>query len=405
MKEFNTLDDVNFKDKTVILRADINLPMDRETLEIKDDYRIRKMVPTLQELTRGGARVVILAHQGRPDRWDFVSLEKHAEHISSFTENKVQYVDDLVGEEAKSAVQSIEPGGAILLKNVRSLPYEMENRSPEEHAESELVSELSPLVDLYVNDAFAAAHRSHCSLTGFPYDLPSAAGRLMEKELETLSNLFENPKRPCVFLLGGEKLSGGIEFIRLVIDSGMADWVMLTGLFANFMLMARGVDLGDASEKILEKEVTSRFLEEGEELLWDCGDSIILPHDVAVDMEGTRRELLVGDLPSEFPILDIGSQTIGKLVKVLRSAKTIFFSGPAGMVEREEFAMGTQELMIATAKSEGLSLIGGGHTAAMARNIQLSDSFSYVSTGGGALETYLMGEPLPAVEALKASLR
>ncbi len=403
MKEFNTLGDLNFKEKTVMLRADINLPLNRETLEIEDDYRIRKMIPTLQELTQQGARAVILAHQGRPDRWDFTSLEKHAECISTFVGNEVRYVDDLVGEEAKSSIRSMRGGEAVLLKNVRSLPYETENRTPEEHAESELVTELSPLVDLFVNDAFAAAHRSHCSLVGFSHVLPSVAGRLMEKELNTLSKLFDDPKRPCVFLLGGDKISGSLEFIRRVIERGMADWVMLTGLFANFMLMARGVELGKASEEFLEQEMTSELLERGKELLWDCGDSIILPHDVAVDMEGARRELLVGDLPSEFPILDIGSQTIGKLVKVLRSAKTIFFSGPAGMVEKKEFAVGTRELMIATAKSEALSLIGGGHTAAMARNIQLSESFSYVSTGGGALETYLMGEPLPAVEALRSS--
>lgn len=405
MREFDTLDDLGFARRTVLFRPDINLPLERNTLAIEDDTRIVKVIPTLDELCRKKARVVILAHQGRPGSWDFIPLDGHARLLSHHLGREVRYVDDILGEEAEAAIASLEPGQVILLKNVRELPYEMENRSMEEHARSELVEGLSGLVDIFVNDAFAAAHRSHCSLVGFQAVLPSAAGRLMQGEIEAIDTVLKSPKHPSVFVLGGAKFSDAIKMIDRVVGEGIADWVLLTGLCANFFLKARGVNLGEVNEKALESEMTPENLREAKELLARRGNHIILPHDVALDVGGGRREVFVGDLPSEYEILDIGDQTIAKFCKVIRNARTIFMSGPAGMIERDPFAQGTQELMGAVAHSKAFSLLGGGHTVAAANRLGLAQAFSYVSTGGGALESYLIGEPLPVIEALKEAKR
>lgn len=405
MRDFNTLDDFEVNGKTVLLRVDINLPLNKDTLEIEDDNRVRMILPTLKELLDRRAKVVILAHQGRPGSWDFTSLNRHAELISSLTIHGVRYVDDILGEEAEAAIRSLQPGEAILLKNVRELECEMEKKSMEEHANSDLVVKLAPLVDLYVNDAFAASHRSQCSLVGFQARLPSAAGRLMERELDALTSVFERPDKPSVFVLGGAKYSDAVQVIERLIANDKASWVILTGACANFFLKARGVSLGTKSEDFLEQEMTPGLLEEAKSLLRRRGERIILPFDVAVDDNGRRVEIMVGDLPSEHAILDIGEMSIAKFIKVLKAAKTIFMSGPAGMIEREEFTLGTKEIMTAAAHSNAFSMIGGGHTVGIANRLGLADEFSYVSTGGGALETFLRGKPLPVVEALKAAKR
>lgn len=404
MKEYNTLDDFDVRHKTVLLRVDINCPLKKDTLEIEDDNRIRQIVPTVRELLSKHAKVVILAHQGRPGDWDFVSLDRHAVVLSKHLGKEVRYVDDLIGEKAINAIRELQSGEAIILKNVRELSYEQEKKSQEEHAKSELVTVLAPLVDLYVNDAFAASHRAHCSLVGFPAVLPSAAGRLMEKELSALKKLFENPAKPSVFVLGGAKVTDIVAVVTRLISKKIATMVILVGLSANAFLKARGVDLGKTNEDALSAGLTQEDLEAAKKLLEEKGEQILLPHDVAIEVDGRRRELLVGDLPSEYPILDIGRASIEKFVKVIHNAKTAFMSGPAGMIEKKEFLLGTKELLTAMATSHAYTVIGGGHTVGVAESLKLADRLSYVSTGGGALETFLMGKPLPAVEALKAAV-
>ena len=404
MKEYNTLDDFDVRHKTVLLRVDINCPLKKDTLEIEDDNRIRQIVPTVRELLSKHAKVVILAHQGRPGDWDFIPLDRHAAVLSKHLGKEVRYVDDLTGEKAINAIRELQSGEAIILKNVRELAYEQEKKSPEEHAKSELVTVLAPIVDLYVNDAFAASHRAHCSLVGFPAVLPSAAGRLMEKELSALKKLFENPAKPSVFVLGGAKVADIVAVVSRLISKKIATMVILVGLSANAFLKARGVDLGKRNEDALSAGLSQEDLEAAKKLLEEKGEQILLPHDVAIEVDGRRRELLVGDLPSEYPILDIGKASIEKFVKVIHNAKTVFMSGPAGMIEKKEFLLGTKELLTAMASSHAYTVIGGGHTVGVAESLKLADRLSYVSTGGGALETFLMGKPLPAVEALKAAV-
>jgi phosphoglycerate kinase len=401
MADFNTLDDFDFNNKSVLLRVDINCPLNQKTLEIEDVNRIRQILPTLKELLSKGARVAILAHQGRPGDWDFAPLDKHAQVLTSLLGKEVHYVDDIFGEEAVTAIRSLPPGEAIVLKNVRELPYEQDEKTMEEHVKSELVVKLAPLFDVFVNDAFGAAHRSHCSLVGFAAALPSAAGRLMEKELQALKTVFENPARPSVFILGGAKFSESIKVVDRVLGKRIADWVILVGVTGNAFLKARGVKLGEPSEKFLE--MTPEDLEAAKKVLLEKGERIILPLDVAIEIDCRRRDILVGDLPQNHPVLDIGKGSMDKFARVINGAGTVFMSGPAGMVEKDLFREGTKELMLAATSSKAYTVLGGGHTAAAAEKFKLLKKFSYVSTGGGALETYLLGKPLPVVEALKAA--
>ena len=402
-KQFNTLEDFDYRDRTVLLRVDINCPLDKQTLRIVNDARIRRIVPTVRELVGKRAKVVMLAHQSRKGAWDFIGLEQHAELLSRHLAIPVRYVDDVVGEAAVSAIKALEPGEVLLLGNVRELDSETAKGGMEVHAEGEIVRALAPLADYYVCDAFGAAHRSQCSLVGFEARLPSASGRLMAKEVYALEAIFGSPRRPSVFILGGAKFGDVSEMIDRVLGSGMADTVILVGLVGNAYLLARGVDIGEASERVLRDELTPENLQAARDILSTYGQRVLLPVDVAVERGGRRVSVNIGDLPTDEPALDIGDASAEKFRKVIASSKTSFMSGPAGMIEKEGFEVGTRVLMTAMVDSGGQSVIGGGHTGGAAERFDLADRFSYVSTGGGALETFLLGKPLPVIEALKHS--
>ncbi len=402
-KEFNTLEDFDFKGKTVLLRVDINCPLSKETLEIVNDNRIRRIVPTVRELVGKKAKVVMLAHQSRKGGWDFIPLEQHADHLSKHLGMPVRYVDDVIGDAAVEAIEGLQEGQVVLLGNVRSIDSETAKGDMFKQSEGEIVGKLAPLIDYYVCDAFGAAHRSQCSLVGFPLKVPSASGRLMAKEIFALNAIFGHPRRPCVFILGGAKFGDVSEMIDRVLGSGMADSIILVGLAGNAYLLARGVDIGDASRKVLEDELTPENLQAAKDILAKYGQKVLLPVDVAVERDGKRVSVNIGDLPTKEPALDIGDATAEKFRKVIESSKTCFMSGPAGMIEKDGFEIGTKVLMTAMVDSGGQSVIGGGHTGGAAERFDLADRFSYVSTGGGALETFLLGEPLPVIEALKYS--
>ncbi|MDR3074978.1 MAG: phosphoglycerate kinase [Candidatus Methanoplasma sp.] len=402
-KDFNTLDDFNFKDKTVLLRVDINCPLDKSTLRILNDTRIRSIVPTVRELIGKRAKVVILAHQSRKGKWDFIGLDQHAALLSKNLNAKVEYVNDIIGEEAKRAISSLGAGDVLLLGNVRELECESVSADMSDHAESELIGELVPFVDYYVCDAFGASHRSQCSLVGFPAKVPSASGRLMAREIYSLKTIFEKPRRPSVFILGGAKFEDVPVMMDNVLKNGGADFVIVTGLAGNAFLLARGVDIGEASRGVLADELTEENFRAARDVLSRYGEKILLPVDTAVERDGKRVCVSTGDMPTSEPALDIGDQSIDKFRKVILSSKTSFMSGPAGMFEKPGFEEGTKRLMMAMVESNGLSVLGGGHTAGAAEKFDLADRISYVSTGGGALEAFMLREPLPVIEALKYS--
>ncbi|MCD6237207.1 MAG: phosphoglycerate kinase [Thermoplasmata archaeon] len=405
MLEFNTLDDFDFGEKTVLLRVDFNLPLDKKTMEILDTTRIKQALPTIKELIEKKAKVVILAHQGRPGSWDFISLDKHAKALSDLLEKPVQFVDDIYGEKAKDVISSAKSGDVILLDNVRKVPEEMEKKSAEEHAKSAMVKVLSSLADVFVNDAFAAAHRKQCSLIGFTAVLPSCAGRLMEKELLTLGKLLSNPDKPSLFLFGGAKYSDVVKTIERSLQNGIADEVILTGLPANAFLKAREIKLGSVNEEILKEEESPELMEQIKKLSDEFNGAIKLPIDFAVEKDGKRVEISIEELPTEYPIYDIGLKSIEQFIESIKKAHTIFISGPCGVFEKKEFLRGTKEILTAMANSDAFSIVGGGHTVAAVEMLGLGDKISHISTGGGSLEKFMMGEPLPVVEALKAAKR
>jgi phosphoglycerate kinase len=401
LKEYNTLDDFDVKNKTVLLRVDFNMPLDKKTLTITDDTRIRLALPTITELVGKHAKIVILAHQGKQGSWDFTSMQQHAKLLQNLLGKPVTYVDDIFGETAKNAIKAMTPGSIVFLDNVRKFLGETEKKKPEEHAQSPLVQNLASLADLYVNDAFAAAHRAQCSLTGFAAVLPSAAGRLLEKELTSLEKVVKNPEKPAVFLFGGAKFSDVIVTIDRVLSNKTADTVLLTGLPANAFLKAKGINLGKINEDAMAEEGTPELFDQITKVSAKYPTQILLPVDFAIEKNGKRHELTVKDLPVEAPLFDIGERTIQQFKEILAKAKTIFLSGPCGVFENPLFQKGTKEIFTMVAHSKAFSIAGGGHTIAALDKLQLNTKISHISTGGGALEKFMMGDKLPVVEALK----
>jgi len=404
--------DLDVQGKRVLLRVDINSPIDRTTGKIRDDNRLRMSLPTIRDLADAQARLVLIAHQGDTlDYHNLVSLEEHAQLLTKMLEQRVDYIDDVAGPAAREAIRRLEPGEILLLDNLRFLTEEVSTferavkLSAQEMTGTYLVRNLAPLFDIYVNDAFAAAHRNAPSMVAFQELLPSAGGRLLVAELDALSGVAENPKRPSVFVLGGLKISDAFSMMGKVLAEGVADTVLTSGITGQVMLMAGGTELGDASETFIRDRALDAFLAPAAEYLEAYPDKIRVPVDVAYDDEGTRVELLVTKLPAPAPIIDIGSETINAYKKILDRAATIFVNGPAGVYESEVGAKGTRELWSAIADASGYSVIGGGDTVASARRFIDMDDIGFVSTGGGALIRYLSGQPLPLLQAMEKAAR
>ena len=407
MAKYLTLDDVKVKDKVVLLRVDFNSPVDPESKKIIDDARIRAHgETTIKELAEKGAKVVILAHQGRKGDPDFIPLKQHAETLSKVLGKPVKYVDDVFGEKAKNAIKSLKSGEILVLENVRTYAAETKEGTPEEHAKTELVKNLAPLANLFVNDAFAAAHRAHVSIIGFTAVLPSAAGRIMERELKSLSRVLERPEKPCVFILGGAKADDSLEISKYVLNKRIADFVLTGGVVGHVFLAAKGFDLGKPNTDFLEKKELMGLVPGIKELIQRYPDKIKTPKDLAVEVNGKRKEISVDELPADYPIFDIGTKTAENYAKIIRNAKSIVVSGPMGVFENSEFIFGTKRIFEEIANSKAFSLAGGGHTIAALQKLELADKISYVSTAGGALIEFLMGKKLPGVVALeKAAAR
>jgi len=287
-------------------------------------------------------------------------MKKHAKALQKLLGKEVKFVDDIYGEKATNAIKNLKNKEILFLDNVRKFLEETGKKSAEEHSQSELVQSLYPLVDFFVNDAFAAAHRAQCSLIGFTNILPSCAGRLMEKELATLEKVVKNPKKPCIFLFGGAKFSDVIVTIERVLANKTADKVLLTGLPANAFLKAEGYSLGEKNESALLEEGKTEHFEEIKKVLATFSDDIYLPVDFAVSKNETRKEINLNDLPSDYNLFDIGEKTIEKFKEILTTAKTVFLSGPCGVFENPLFKKGTEKIFKFVADSEAFSIVGGG---------------------------------------------
>jgi phosphoglycerate kinase len=404
MAKYLTLDDVKVKDKVVLVRVDFNSEVDPATKKVASDVRIRAHAETtIKELVEKGAKVVILAHQGRKGDPDFIPLKQHAEILSKVLGKPVQYVDDVFGEKAKKAIKNLKSGEILVLDNVRTFAGETKEGTPTEHAKTELVQNLAPLADLFVNDAFAAAHRAHVSIIGFTAKLPSVAGRIMERELKSLSRILEKPEKPCLFILGGAKADDSLEISKYVLSNNIADYVLTGGVVSQVFLVAKGCDLGKGNMAFLEKKELMPLVPGIKELMHKYPKKIMVPEDLGLDVNGKRKEITVDKLPTEHSIFDIGAKTIESYGKLISAAKSIVFSGPMGVYENKEFAVGTKKVFEEIANSKAFSLAGGGHTISALQEFGLSGKISYVSTAGGALIEFLMGKKLPGVVALETA--
>lgn len=403
------LEAFDYQGRHVLLRLDINSPIDPVTKKIVSDNRIRKSVPTVKYLLERGAKLTIIAHQGDTlDYQNLIPLAEHAEKLSALLGCPVTYIDDVCGPAAQASVQALLPGEAVLLGNLRYLAEEVTafekdvKLTPPEMLETWLVRTLAPLHEIYVNDAFSAAHRNHPSMVAFQELLPTAGGRIMYDEYAALSTVMNSPARPCVFFLGGAKISDAFGMMREVLAKGTADLILTGGVTGMIMLMAQDIAVGERFERFLRDKDLLVFIEPARRLLQDFPGKILYPIDVACEADGEKSIIPTSALPVAGALYpDIGPETIAAYEAALATAGTIFVNGPAGVYENPAYADGTKAIWQAIADAPGYSVIGGGDTVSAASRFIDLKKISYVCTAGGAMVNFLSGKKLPLVQAME----
>lgn len=388
-----TVRDIDVSDKRVLVRVDFNVPLDEGIGKITDDSRIRAVTPTIKYLIDRGAKIILCSHLGRPKGKvvNKLRLAVVVQRLSQILEHKVEFTRECVGPEVKQAVENLQNGNVLLLENVRFYPEEEGN-------EASFAQALSELADVYVNDAFGAAHRSHASVVGVANYLPAVAGFLLEKEIENLTGILKNPAHPFIAVLGGAKTSDKIAMIENIMDK--VDCVLIGGGIAPTFLEA---ELYEVGLSLIEKDmigVASKLLGR----VAKENRCFLLPVDVVVADEissQARVEVVsIEQIPPWARIVDVGTQTIKTFGKVLQMSKTVFWSGPMGIYEIPEFSKGTHDMTELIAALNATTVIGGGSTAEIVTKSGLARKMTFVSTGGGASLKFLSGKALPGVEAL-----
>ncbi len=387
-----TIRDIDLSGKRVFLRVDYNVQFDNG--QILDDLRLRESLPTIRALQAVGARIIASSHRGRPGGEVVEELRNApvAAHLSKLLGQEVKAVRSCVGPEAEAAVAAMQPGEVILLENLRFHPEEEAN-------DPEFARQLASLADIFVCDAFGTAHRVHASVVGIAAHLPAVAGLLMERELEYLSKVAENPERPFAIVLGGAKIADKIAILQNL--ARQADLICVGGGIANTFLKAQGIDVGASlveNDRIDDAFEVMRIAAERDDL------RLIIPTDVVIsDASGERvNTVSVNRIPPGFRILDIGRQTIEDMREALQDMNTVVWNGPLGFFEREPFGRGTIEIARVLAfLPHAVTVVGGGETAAAVQRAGVADRISHVSTGGGASLEMLQGVTLPGVAVLR----
>ena len=403
-----TLNDVRLTGRRVLLRLDVNSPLDPVTKEFLDDTRFRAALPTLRRLA--DAQVIILAHQSRPNRVDFTTMERHADRLSRLLGREITYIPDVCGEVAQNAIRNMQQGDMLFFDNVRRHPDEMgmKKAAPEELSDSDIVRNLAPLVDVYVTDAFAAAHRKSPSLCGFGSVLPCIAGELMATEVLALKKAVENPPKPYTVVLGGVKCDDSLEIATHLASLDLADHIVPVGAVGNLMLWASGIDIGSSNKEFLRNELGDDFEDTwvmANALIEHHSERLLLPIDVAAEINGSRVDVDVVELPIDGPLLDIGLGTLMQMQSAIMDAGCVVWNGPAGYFENPDFAFGTIEILNQCCESDAFVIIGGGHTSSLVSERKVEHLVSHSSTGGGACLTMLAGKPMPGISALEVSAR
>ncbi len=389
---YRSVRDAEVSGKRVLVRVDFNVPM--QDGRITDDTRIRAALPTIEDLLARGAAVILVSHLGRPkgNPSPEYSLAPVARHLGELLQRDVALSGDVAGPEAVSAAASLDPGDVLLLENVRFEPGEEKN-------DPELAHRLASLADLYVNDAFGAAHRAHASTVGVADHLPAFAGYLMQAELEALRRLVETPERPYVAILGGAKVSDKLAVIGNL--SAQVDAIIVGGGMANTFLLSQGHEIGTS---LAEPD----FADQAREILEDAlrrGVDVLLPTDVVVakSLDGSPSTVAIAEVSDVVAIYDIGPKSAARYAERIASARTVFWNGPMGVFERPAFAEGTLAVAKAVAESTAFSVVGGGDSVAAIEQAGVADQISHISTGGGASLEFVEGRTLPGVAALDAS--
>jgi phosphoglycerate kinase len=384
-----TLDHLDVGGRRVLLRVDFNVPMEGE--RIVDDSRIRQTLPTFRSLLDRGASIVVATHLGRPDGQvvEGLRVEPLAQRLSKLLGREVKVAVGVVGSEVEAEAGSLQPGQVLMLENVRF-------DAGEEANDPAFCHRLAALADCYVNDAFGAAHRAHASTEGVAHLLPGAAGLLMEKEVEFLGRVLDDPRPPLVAIVGGVKVSTKIGVMENLLPR--VSRLLVGGAMASTLLKATGAEVGASKVEGDQLGTARRLLEE-------AGEKLLLPADAVVaddfDASAERREVDSDKVPAGWMMLDIGPRTVETFADIVASAGTVVWNGPLGVYEMEPFRAGTEGVARALAASKAVSVVGGGDLAAALSTMGLQDAITHVSTGGGATLEFLEGKELPGIKALE----
>lgn len=396
-----TIDDLEVNGKKIIIRVDINSPVEKESGNIVLNPRILSHARTIRELSQKGARVIIIAHQGRKGDEDFLNLRGHAQVLSQVVKHPITFIDEIVGPRAKAAIQTMKDGDILLLENVRFLADETAGNV----AEAAIVKEIAPLADYFFLDALSVAHRGHASVVGFTKKIPSAAGRILKEEVEALDKIIDSTE--VTFVFGGSKPEDSMEIMKKWLEKGKIKNALIGGVMGILFLKVSGHEIGK-SEEFIKSKVKPEYFEEAKNLLAKYKEQIIIPVDVGLNVGGKRIDCDANDssMMATGEIFDIGQKTAARYKDILSNAKTIMINGPMGVYEIEEFSKGTREVLNTIADCQNFSIAGGGHTITAIEKFQIDKTkFSYISLSGKALIEYLSGKELVGITALKESAK
>jgi len=375
--KFKTLDNLKLNNKKILLRVDLNCAVLNG--RIIESARIKAHSRTIKEIVKKKASVVILAHQGRPGKKEFISLKQHSRILNKYI--KVKFVNDIIGRKAIKSIKNLNNGEVLLLENVRFLKDEFKSS-----IKNKFVKTLKPLFDYYINDAFSNSHRNHTSMVSFAKVLPSGIGRVMEDELKNIQNLKSKLKN-CLFILGGKKTEDSIPLLK-------NNKILTGGYLSLLALISEGYDLGKENDLLKEQFKLLPKIKK-------YSKNLTNPVDLAISVNGKRKVLELKDFPQKYPVWGVGEKTIGIYKKEIKKAKAIFFKGSIGRFQQKGFGYGTREVLKEISKSKAFSIISGGQSSDALKKFKIKkEKFGYVSLSGGALVKYLVGEELVGLEAL-----
>ncbi|WP_046216262.1 phosphoglycerate kinase [Paenibacillus wulumuqiensis] len=383
--------DVEVAGKVVFVRVDFNVPM--EDGKITDDKRIRETLPTINYLIEKGAKILLASHLGRPkgEVVESMRLTAPAERLSELLGKPVAKADEAIGDAVKAKIADMKEGDVLVLENVRFYPGEEKN-------DAELAKSFAELADLFVNDAFGAAHRAHASTEGIAHHLPAVSGLLMEKELDVLGKALNNPERPFTAIIGGSKVKDKIDVIDNLLN--LADNVIIGGGLSYTFMKAQGYEVGQSLLDESKLDVALGFIEKAKNL----GKNFYLPVDIVISddfsADANTQIVEVGNIPADWEGIDIGPKTREIYADVIKNSKLVVWNGPMGVFEIEPFSHGTRAVAEACATTDAYTVIGGGDSAAAAEKFHLADKMNHISTGGGASLEFMEGKELPGVVAL-----